>query len=81
MSGESAASEWMLTGTHDGDFPDLPATGRSLEIRGVSALRVRDGEIASQRDDYDRASSLVWSGWGRPVGERAGGGGAERPAP
>ena len=56
--GESVATEWTLTGTHSGDFPGLPATGRSFSIRGVSFARVRDGKIVSQRDYYDRAGFL-----------------------
>lgn len=56
--GEWVASEWTLTGTHSGDFPDLPATGRCFLVRGVSITHVREGKIASQRDYYDRAGFL-----------------------
>lgn len=56
--GEWVALEWTLTGTHDGDSPDLPATGRSVSLRGVSVLRIRDGKITRQRDYYDRAAFL-----------------------
>jgi steroid delta-isomerase-like uncharacterized protein len=56
--GDWVASEWTLTGTHTGDFPNLPATGRSISIKGVSITQVQDGKIVSQRDYYDRASFL-----------------------
>jgi len=56
--GDWVASEWTLTGTHTGDFPSLPATGRSFSIKGVSITQVQDGKIVSQRDYYDRASFL-----------------------
>lgn len=48
--GEWVATEWTLTGTHTGDFPDLPATGRSFSVQGVSIVHVEDGAIVSQRD-------------------------------
>jgi steroid delta-isomerase-like uncharacterized protein len=56
--GDWVASEWTLTGTHTGDFPNLPATGRSLLIKGVSITQVQDGKIVCQRDYYDRARFL-----------------------
>lgn len=56
--GEWVASEWTLTGTHTGDFPDLSATGRSFSIEGVSITHVGEGKILIQRDYYDRASFL-----------------------
>ena len=56
--GAWVALEWTLTGTHHGDFPDLPATGRSVSLPGMSLLELRDGRIARQRDYYDRAAFL-----------------------
>lgn len=56
--GEWVASEWTLTGTHTGDFPDLPATGRSFSTQGVSITHVQNGKIVCHRDYYDRASFL-----------------------
>lgn len=45
--------EWTMTGTHTGDWPGLPATGRSIEVRGVSVMELEDGKIARNRDYYD----------------------------
>jgi steroid delta-isomerase-like uncharacterized protein len=66
--GHWVASEWTLTGTHTGDFPDFPATDRSFSVEGVSITHVREGKILSQRDYYDRASFL------EQLGVRPGGG-------
>ncbi len=52
------AWEWTMSGTHAGDFPNLPATGRTFTIEGVSILEVKDGLVQSQRDFYDQASFL-----------------------
>ena len=56
--GEWVASEWTLSGTHTGDFPELPATGRRFSVQGVSITHVEGGKIVSQRDYYDRAGFL-----------------------
>lgn len=53
MTGSSLAVEWIMTGTHEGDFRGLPATGRTITIRGVSLSKLVGSEIVSQRDYYD----------------------------
>jgi steroid delta-isomerase-like uncharacterized protein len=45
--------EWTMTGTHTGDWPGLPATGRSIEVRGISVIRLEEGRIVGNRDYYD----------------------------
>ncbi len=55
---EWAAWEWTMTATQTGDFPNLPATGHSFSIVGVSVIQIRDGKVLSQRDYYDQASFL-----------------------
>jgi steroid delta-isomerase-like uncharacterized protein len=48
-----AAVEWTMTGTQTGDYPGLPASGRSISIRGASFMRFEGGKIAWNRDYYD----------------------------
>ncbi len=38
-----------IRGTQTGPMGDLPATGKSVEFRDVSIIRVRDGKIVEQR--------------------------------
>jgi len=47
------ACEWVMSGTHTGDYPGLPATGKSFSVRGASIGRVRDGQIVRWTDYYD----------------------------
>ena len=58
VQGEWLAWEWTMTATHTGDFPDLPATGRSFTLAGSSICRLENGKISNQRDYYDQASFL-----------------------
>lgn len=52
-TGSGMVVEWTMTGTHTGDWPSLPATGRSISIRGVTLAEVEQGRIAWSRDYYD----------------------------
>jgi steroid delta-isomerase-like uncharacterized protein len=60
---DSAATEWVSEGIQTGPIGDIPASGNSFRLRGVSILRFRDGKIARVTDYYDRASFL------RQIGE------------
>ncbi len=33
------------TGTHEGEFMGMPATGKSITIPGIDILRVKDGKV------------------------------------
>jgi steroid delta-isomerase-like uncharacterized protein len=46
IEGDRAASRWTSTGTHEGRFMGIPATGRRVEIDEAAFYRLRDGRIA-----------------------------------
>jgi steroid delta-isomerase-like uncharacterized protein len=56
--GDNMVLEWTMRGTHDGDFPGLPASGRSFEVRGVSVIELAGGKIRRVRDYWDFATAL-----------------------
>ncbi|HLX58783.1 MAG TPA: ester cyclase [Ktedonobacteraceae bacterium] len=45
--------EWVATGTHSGDFPDLPASGRTFSIQGVTVVVREHGKIVRESIYYD----------------------------
>ncbi len=53
-----AATEWVSEGIQTGPLGDLPASGNSFRLRGVSILSFRDGKIATVTDYYDMATFL-----------------------
>lgn len=55
---EWAGAEWTMTGTHHGDLGDLPATGRSFDVRGATVFQYRDGKISRCTDYWDMADLL-----------------------
>jgi len=62
---DRAAAEWTMHGTHTGDLPDLPATGRRFTTRGMSAFRTRDGRLSHCSDYWDAATWLRQLGHSR----------------
>ena len=54
-SGSQVMAEWVATGTHSGDFPGLPATGRQFSIRGVTVVIRKNGKIVRESLYYDMA--------------------------
>ena len=57
-SGQFRCAEWINRGTHNGDFLNIPATGKTISIRGVSIIELRAGKIIRVSDYYDMASIL-----------------------
>ena len=57
-AGDWAASEWVMTGTHAGDTPELPATGKSFSVRGTSIIQMRNGKLSRQSDYWNLMSFL-----------------------
>ena len=55
--GESVAFwEWTLTGTHEGPWQDIPATGNRIELHGISKTVIDDGKIQENQAYFDTAS-------------------------
>ena len=58
IQGNSAALSWILTGTHRGSLMNIPATGRSVRVRGVSMMTMADGRIKRTCRVWDLAGML-----------------------
>jgi steroid delta-isomerase-like uncharacterized protein len=56
---ESAGAEYVVTGTHTGDFPGLPATGKPFHFRGASILKVQGDKLHQVTDYWDFLSSGI----------------------
>ena len=53
-----SAFEWTMTGTHKGDMPGLPATGKPFTIRGATVFGIAGDKICAVRDYWDLATLL-----------------------
>ena len=56
------ALRWMMTGTHLGDLPMLPATGKQFAITGMTFYVLKNGLIAGHRQNFDQLGFLAQIG-------------------
>jgi steroid delta-isomerase-like uncharacterized protein len=56
--GTRGGAEWVMRGTHKGDLPGMPATGKGVEIRGASVIEFRGDKIRRCSDYWDMVTAL-----------------------
>ena len=44
---------WRFKGKHTGDFFGIPATGKNLDLEGVTLVKMKDGKIMEEHDFMD----------------------------
>lgn len=54
IDGEGIAMfEATFTGTHDGEFNEIPPTNEEVELPNMSIMQIEDGKIREHRTYYD----------------------------
>ena len=66
------AIEWLITGTHTGEQPELPASGNSIELQGSAFLTLKDDKIIGVSTDFDALALTVQTGAAEAPGMVAG---------
>ena len=56
--GSHGGAEWVMRGTHRGDMPGLPATGKSVQVRGASVFEFAGDTIRRCSDYWDMTALL-----------------------
>ena len=56
--GDWGGMEWTMSGTHRGDLPGLPATGKPFSFRGASIVVLQKYKIRRCADYWDLATFL-----------------------
>jgi steroid delta-isomerase-like uncharacterized protein len=56
--GSSGGAEWVMRGTNTGDSPDMPATGKRVEVRGASIFEFAGDRIRRCSDYWDMSTFL-----------------------
>ena len=65
--GDIVVAEWMYRGTHAGpmsmpDGTEIPPTGKTLELPGVTVCKIMDGKFANLHDYFDNAAGMTQLG-------------------
>jgi steroid delta-isomerase-like uncharacterized protein len=55
---DRVVSSWIMSGTHSGDLPQLPATGRTFSITGMTIYYFAAGKVCGHWQAYDRLGFL-----------------------
>jgi steroid delta-isomerase-like uncharacterized protein len=58
VAGGWAGMEWIMSGTHKGDLPGMPATNERFSIRGATILEVESDKIKRCSDYWDLTTFL-----------------------
>ncbi|GGW58132.1 hypothetical protein GCM10010503_38950 [Streptomyces lucensis JCM 4490] len=56
--GDRVAEKWTMAGTHLGTYLGVPATGRRVEIHGMSMVRMREGRFLTDDFYYDASGVM-----------------------
>ena len=56
--GELEASHVVLSGTHQGEFLGIPASGKNVEFSSVDIIRIEDGKVAEHWGASDTLSLM-----------------------
>ncbi|MGH3085896.1 MAG: ester cyclase [Rubrobacteraceae bacterium] len=56
--GDMVATRWTASGTHEGDLPDIPATGRRSTVSGITIDRFEGGKVTESWTNWDTLGML-----------------------
>ncbi|WP_324719556.1 ester cyclase [Salinimicrobium sp. HB62] len=51
--GNKLVKHWRFKGKHTGNFFGIPATGRAVDVEGVTLVKMKNGKIAQEHDFMD----------------------------
>jgi steroid delta-isomerase-like uncharacterized protein len=58
ISATCAGMEWEMSGTHKGEFPGLPPTGKRFSVRGATIIELLASKIRRNSDYWDSATFM-----------------------
>ncbi len=60
--GDTVVFRFVQTGTHQGVFQGIPATGIKVECSGILISRISDGKVVEQREEFDSLGMMMQLG-------------------
>jgi len=59
---DRVVKHWRFKGKHTGVFFGIPATGRDLDIQGITLARIENGKIVEEQDFMDNMDMMTQLG-------------------
>ena len=56
--GDCVITRWTGVGTHTGEMPGMPATGKSSTVTGITIDRIEDGKVVESWTNWDTLGML-----------------------
>ena len=56
--GDKVVTRLTITGTHQGEFMGIPATGKSFSIEAIDIFRIEDGQIVERWGEADNMGMM-----------------------
>jgi steroid delta-isomerase-like uncharacterized protein len=53
---------YIIRGTHEGEFQGIPATGNKIEISSTFIIRIENGKVVEEREDFDMLGMMTQLG-------------------
>ena len=58
VAGDRIVTRWTATGTHNGDLPGLPRTGKKVSVTGITIARLSNGKFVESWNNWDALGML-----------------------
>ena len=65
---DKVVAAWVISGTHKGEFMNIPATGKKVTVEGVTIHYIRNGKILDSNARWDGIGLLRQIGALPPLG-------------
>ncbi|SDS28825.1 ester cyclase [Gramella sp. MAR_2010_147] len=59
---DNIVKHWRFRGEHSGDFFGIPATGKSIDMEGVTLVKMKNGKILEEHDFLDNMDFMAQLG-------------------
>lgn len=60
--GNDMVKHWHFKGKHTGDFFGIPASGNTVDLKGTTLIKMKNGKIAQEEDFFDMTTMMMQLG-------------------
>jgi steroid delta-isomerase-like uncharacterized protein len=61
-SGDKVILRYVLSGTHQGEFQGIPATGNKVEASGITIIRIENRKFVEEKEEFDMLGFMTQLG-------------------